>query len=160
MFAQGQPLKQDRRLADSELNQLVKSFSPLNVQPEMPLRPSWGTLGQAGSLLTNFFSVKLSKDATFYEYEVSISPKAQAKGDRRARIMQLVEQSPEFAPYVADVAHDQCQRLVSARKLPQPLDIPVKYLEEDQTNNPNPLRFMVEIKFREELNMSDLDRCV
>ena len=160
VFGQGQPLKQDERLADSELKQLVESFSCLKVKPEMPLRPGWGTLGQAGSLRTNFFSVKLPKDATFYEYEVSINPKAQAKGDRRHRIMQLVEQSPEFSPYVAHIAHDRSQRLVSTRKLPQPLDIPIKYLEEDQTNSPNPSRFTVEIKFREELNMSDLDRCV
>ncbi|KAI1794380.1 Piwi-domain-containing protein [Ganoderma leucocontextum] len=158
VFARGQPLKQDARLAKSELTQLVQSLSRLEAQPEMPLRSGWGKLGEPGALRTNFFSVSLPKGATFYEYEISISPKDQAKGDRRPRVIQLVEQSREFAPYVAHVAHDRNQRLVSARKLPQPLDVPIEYLEEDQPNHPNPLRLTAEIKFLSELKMSDLDR--
>ncbi|PIL34461.1 Argonaute [Ganoderma sinense ZZ0214-1] len=124
----------------------------------MPLRPGWGTRGQPGALRTNFFSVRLPRNATFYEYELSINPQAQAKGDRRFRIMQLVDQSPQFAPYVAQAAHDRSQRLVSVQRLPQPLDIPIVYLEEDQAHDPNPLNFTVEIKFLSELKMSDLDR--
>lgn len=126
----------------------------------MPLRPGWGKLGQPGSLRTNFFAVRLPRDATFYEYEIAINPKAQAKGDRRFRIMEIVEQSPQFSPYAAQAAHDRSQRLVSVRQLPQPLEIPVVYLEPDQAHDPNPLNFTVEIKFLSELKMSDLDRCV
>ena len=126
----------------------------------MPLRPGWGRLGQPGVLRTNFFSVRLPANATFYEYEISINPKAQAKGDRRFRIMQIVEQSPQFAPYAAQAAHDRSQRLVSVQRLPQPLEIPIVYLEEDQTNDPNPLNFTVEIKLLSEMKMSDLDRYV
>ena len=159
IFAQGRPLKQDSRLADPELNQLVQGFRRLTVKPEMPLRPGWGQLGQLGALRTNFFTVRLQQSATFFEYEITMSPKEQAKGgDRKARIVELVEQAPEFAPYATHVAHDRSQRLVSARKLPQPLEVPVVYLEEGQSENPNPLRFTVEITFREELKMSDLDR--
>ncbi|KAI1784815.1 Piwi-domain-containing protein [Ganoderma leucocontextum] len=161
VFAQGQPLNQDARLAEPELNQLVQSFKRLTVQaPEMPLRPGWGKLGQPGVLRTNFFAIRLPRDATFYQYEISINPKAQAKGDRRFRIMQLVEQSPLFAPYAAQAAHDRSQRLVSVQELPQPLEIPIVYLEEDQVQDPNPLNFTVEIKLLPdpELKMSDLDR--
>ncbi|KAM5543406.1 hypothetical protein V8D89_002657 [Ganoderma adspersum] len=159
IFAQDHPLKQDPRLTESELNQLVQGFGRLKVQSEMPLRPGWGKLGQPGALRTNFFAVRLPQGATFFEYEIVISPKAQAKGgDRKARIMELVEQAPEFAPYATHVAHDQSQRLVSAQKLPQPLEVPIEYLEEGQSGNPSPLWFTVEITFREELKMSDLDR--
>lgn len=92
----------------------------------------------------------------YYEYEIAISPSGQAKGDRRARIMEIVEQSPQFAPYVSHVAHDRSQRMVSAQKLPQPLEIPVRYLEVDQADDPNALKFTVEIKFLSELNTSTL----
>ena len=99
-------------------------------------------------------------DATYYEYEISILPKAQAKTDRRFRIMQLVEQSAQFQPYLAHVAHDRSQRLVSTQELPQPLEIPIQYLEEDQANDPNALTFTVEIKFLSRLEMSQLDQYV
>ena len=140
----------------NELDGLVQSFRRLQVQPEMPLRPGWGQLGKAGVVRANFFAVKLPPKATYYEYEIAISPKAQAKGDRRARIMQLVEESPQFSQYVRHVAHDRTQRMVSAQKLPQPLEIPIRYREEDQQDDPNALTFTVEIKFLGELNTSTL----
>ncbi|KAM5533769.1 hypothetical protein V8D89_012544 [Ganoderma adspersum] len=160
IFAEGQPLEQDPRLAGPELSQLVQGFGPLRFQPVMPLRPSWGTLGKPGVLRTNFFAVHVPPGAAFFEYEVAISPKEQVKGDRRARVMQLVEQAPEFAPYVAHVAHDRSQRLISARKLPQPLEVPIEYREEGRTDNPNPLKLTVEFKFLSELKMADLDRYI
>ena len=70
--------------------------------------------------------------------------------------MELVEQSREFAPYVQHVAHDRAQRMVSARKLPQPLDIPIRYLEPDQADDPNARTFTVEIKLLGELRTSRL----
>ena len=160
VFAAGQPPTQDARLADAELNRLVQSFKAVKVQPDMPLRPGWGTQGEAGVVRTNFFAVRLPKDATYYEYEISISPKGQARTDRRSRIMQLVEQSAQFQPYVAHVAHDRSQRLVSTRELPQPLEIPIRYLEEDQADDPNALTFTVEIRFLSRLEMSQLDQYV
>ncbi|TBU37767.1 Piwi-domain-containing protein [Dichomitus squalens] len=158
VFAEGRPLTQDPRLADSELNGLVQSFKSVKLQPDMPLRPGWGTLGEPGVVRTNFFAVRLKKDAVYYEYEIAISPNAQAKGNMRFRIMQLVEQADAFRPYIAHVAHDRSQRLVSVSKLPQPLEIPIRYLEEDQADDPKAPTFTVEIKFLSELRMSKLDK--
>ncbi|KAH9850924.1 Piwi-domain-containing protein [Lenzites betulinus] len=123
----------------------------------MPLRPGWGTLGRPGQLRTNFFAVRLPKNATYYEYEIEISPKAQAKGDRRYRIMELVEQDAAFADFRTHVAHDRSQRLVSARELPQPLSISVRYLEVDQEDNPNAQTFTVDIKHKRQMSMSTLN---
>ncbi|KAI0773186.1 Piwi-domain-containing protein [Trametes elegans] len=123
----------------------------------MPLRPGWGKLGRASQLRTNFFAVRAPKDAVVYEYEIAFSPSAQAKGDRRGRILELVERSPAMANLKQYIAHDRSQRLVSARQLPQPLSVPIQYLEEDQDNNPNPLKFTVDIKFQRELRMSTLN---
>ncbi|KAI0325766.1 Piwi-domain-containing protein [Cubamyces sp. BRFM 1775] len=123
----------------------------------MPLRPGWGSLGRAGQVRTNFFAVKISKDAVYYEYEIDISPKAQAKGDRRPRILELVEQSPAFSSFTRHVAHDRSQRLVSARPLPQPLSVPIRYREVDQDDNPQATVFTVEFKFQRELSLSTLN---
>lgn len=157
VFAADQPLVQHPRLA--ELDQLVQSFKRLqaNASPEMPLRPGWGQLGKAGLVRTNFFAVTIPPNKVYYEYEIAISPKAQAaRIDRRSRIMELVERSPQFAPFVEHVAHDRSQRMVSAQKLPQPLEIPIRYLEEDQADDPNAMSFTVEIKLLGELNTSTL----
>ena len=111
----------------------------------MPLRPGWG---QLGALRTNFFTVRVPQGTTLLEYEITMSLKGQAKGgDRKARIMELVEHAPQFMPYATDVAHDWSQRLVSAWNLPQPLNVPIVYLEEGQSGNQNPLRFTMEITF-------------
>ena len=140
----------------------MQRFAPFKGQPVMPLRPGWGMIGQPGAVRTNFFAVQVPPEAVFFEYEVVISSEEHVmiKGDRRARVMQLVEQAPEFAPYVAHIAHDRSQRLISAQKLPQPLEVPIKYREEGRTDNPNPLKLAVEFKFLSELKMADLDRCV
>ncbi|KAI0668264.1 Piwi-domain-containing protein [Trametes maxima] len=123
----------------------------------MPLRPGWGALGRPSQLRTNFFAVRMPKDAVYYEYEIDISPKAQAKGDRRERILELVEQHPIFSSFTQHVAHDRSQRLVSARQLPQPLSVSVRYLEVDQNDDPNALSFTVDFKFQRELTMSTLN---
>ncbi|KAI0354391.1 Piwi-domain-containing protein [Trametes cingulata] len=123
----------------------------------MPLRPGWGKLGRPSQLRTNFFAVRLPKDAVYYEYEIAISPQAQAKGDRRARILELVEESPALAAFRQYVAHDRSQRLVSSRELPQPLSVAVRYLEVDQADDPNALNFTVDINFQRELRMSSLN---
>ncbi|KAI0660235.1 Piwi-domain-containing protein [Cubamyces menziesii] len=123
----------------------------------MPLRPGWGSLGRPGQVRTNFFAVKIPKDAVYHEYEIEISPKAQAKGDRRPRILELVEQSPAFSNFTRHVAHDKSQRLVSARPLPQPLSVPIRYLEVDQEDNPQAMVFTVEFKFQRELSLSTLN---
>ena len=134
----------------------------MELQPDMPFRPGWGTLGEPGVVRTNFFTLGLPEDATYYDYEIVISPtpRRQDGVDKRPRIMQLVEQAPEFAAYVTLVAHDRSQRLVSAQTLPQPLEVSIRYLEEDQAEDPNAQIFTVEFRFRSELKMSQLDECV
>ena len=140
----------------------MQSFKRLQVRarPEMPLRPGWGTLGKSGVVRANFFAVNMPPNATYYDYEIAFAPSEKAKGDRRGRIMQLVEQSPQFRQFVPHIAHDGAQRLVSSQKLPQPISIPIRYLEEDQEDNPNALTFTVEIKFQRELKTSDLTKYV
>ena len=162
IFAAGESLDVQPRLADAELNALTQAFRALRASaPEMPLRPGWGTAGTPGRVRTNFFAVRMPRDATYYEYEIAINPAAMSKrADRRARVMELVERAPAFAPYVPHIAHDRSQRLVSARALPQPLEVEITYSEEDGEVDPKPMKFTVEMKYLGEIRTSTLERCV
>ncbi|KAH9840184.1 Piwi-domain-containing protein [Rhodofomes roseus] len=124
----------------------------------MPLRPGFGKLGTPQTLRTNFFAVKTTKK-TFYDYDVSVTPSAQAGRDRKIRIFQVLESHPDYQPHVGYVAHDRSQRLISAKKLPQPLAISVRYIEEGETApRADALTFTVTIKFVRELDMNSLNQ--
>lgn len=127
IFATGTPAKVDQRLS---MDELVKDFGKLRVGPEMPLRPGFGTVGKVNVLRANFFALKLPPKFAVYDYEVAISPKADLRGPRKARIFELLEGSPECAPFRGYIAHDRSGRLVSARQLPQPLTATIKFFEE------------------------------
>lgn len=161
-FAGGRSLDMQPRLADAELNALTQAFRAHRpFTPDMPLRPGWGTMGTHGLACTNFFAVRIPRDATYYEYTVWIFPTALSKNaDCRARVMELVEHYPSFAQYVPHVAHDRNQRLVSAKALPQPLKIEVTYSDEDGESGWKAMKFTVEMKYLREIRTSALDRCV
>ncbi|PCH34807.1 Piwi-domain-containing protein [Wolfiporia cocos MD-104 SS10] len=156
VFAANTPARVDQRL--NEVDQLVSSFKRLGVQDEKPLRPGFGTLGRPQVLRANFFAIKTTLKI-IYDYDIAFTPKAQAGNERRARILQILEREPQYAPYVGFVAHDRSQRLVAAKKLPQPLSFQVQYLEEGETNpRPNALTFTVEIGFQRELKITQSDQ--
>ncbi|KZT01938.1 argonaute-like protein [Laetiporus sulphureus 93-53] len=121
--------------------------------------PGRGAQPTGSALLrANFKAVRTTKK-TLFDYEVVIEPKGKAaRADRKARIMQLLEEHPEYRPHVGYVAHDQAQRLISAAKLPQPLSMQVQYREEgENTARDNAMIFTVDIKFKRELDMAPLD---
>ncbi|KAG1734938.1 ribonuclease H-like domain-containing protein [Suillus paluster] len=124
------PASVDQRLAT--LDQLVSSFKKLTFKPERPHRPGYGTLGRAITVRANLFPVELPK-GPIHDYHVEISPSTDIKRIR-ARLFELLELSnqkgwKEFVPFIA---HDRSERLVSAKKLPQPLDVPIQYYEEGE----------------------------
>jgi eukaryotic translation initiation factor 2C len=110
-------------------------------------------------LRANFFSMRMPKNATYYDYTINVIPNV-AKGKVR-RVIEILDQAPAFAQYRRYVAHDGMQRLISARQLPQPLDIAIQYYDEAAAApRPNAPRFTVEIKLERELNMNELTKCV
>ncbi|KAI0917033.1 hypothetical protein AcW2_007273 [Taiwanofungus camphoratus] len=154
VFAANTPAVVDERLSTSD--QLITAFREMDVPDEMPLRPGWGTLGRPVTLRANFFAVTVTK-GVLYDYDVSISPKAQARTDRKERIFQLLESHAQFAPHAGYIAHDRKQRLVSAKELPQPLSVSIRFVEEGETApRDNALEFTVDINFVRELNTSQL----
>ncbi|KAG1867688.1 Piwi domain-containing protein [Suillus subluteus] len=124
------PASVDQRLAT--LDQLVTSFNKLTFNPERPHRPGFGILGCPITLRANFFPVKLLK-GPIYDYHLEITPSTDIKRIR-ARLFELLEQSDqegwkEFLPFIS---HDSSQKLVSKKRLPQPLDVQVQYYEDGE----------------------------
>ncbi|KAG1779924.1 Piwi domain-containing protein [Suillus placidus] len=124
------PASVDQRLAT--LDQLVSSFNKLTFNPERPHRPGFGTLGRPITLRANFFPVKLPK-GPLYDYHVEITPSTDIKRIR-ARLFELLVQSDQedWKQFVPFIVHDSSQKLVSAKRLPQPLDVQVQYYEEGE----------------------------
>ena len=123
-------------------------------EPEKPLRPGFGTAGRPITLRSNFFKLTLPKNLTIYDYTVDISPKGQdLNGPCKARIFELLESSPECAPHMGYIAHDRGARLVSAKPLPQPLRLTIRYHEQEEQQVPADAKvYTVEVKFIRELN--------
>jgi eukaryotic translation initiation factor 2C len=141
------------------VNQLTASFKGLDVRHELPLRPGFGTLGKPITLRANFFPVRIPK-GPIYDYNVEITPKTEINR-LKTRIFELLELSPLCAPHMAYIAHDRSERLVSARELPQPLDIQVPFYEEGQSGpRPDAKVYNISIKLTREIDGDNLTQCV
>ena len=159
IFAADSPAHIPPRLEPVSHDQLIKSFKTLKVTNDRPLRPGYGTAGTPITLRANFFPVKVPK-GPIYDYEVGITPKTDINR-LKARIFQLLELSPLCVPHLGYIAHDRSQRLVSARKLPQPLDIQVQFYDEGETGpRANATVYTVAITFTGELDTNRLTEYV
>jgi eukaryotic translation initiation factor 2C len=157
IFAENVPAQVPPRLSVPNLEKLITGFKSLSVKPDRPLRPGYGTVGTPITLRTNFFAVKIPQ-GPIYDYTVEISPSTDFN-KLKARIFQLLELSPAGRSHLPYIAHDSSQRLISARKLPQPLIIPIKYYE-DHLDGPssNGKIYTVSITFQRELDPRQLTR--
>ncbi|KAG6860668.1 hypothetical protein C0995_008856 [Termitomyces sp. Mi166 len=143
------------RLDDASHNSLVQAFKSLKVIPDRPLRPGFGTLGTPITLRANFFPLKLPK-GPIYDYVVEVSPKTDINRIK-TRIFELMERNPACTSHIPYIAHDRSQRLVSAKKLPQPMNIQVPFFEDPDTSpRPGAKVYIVSIRFERELNPAQL----
>lgn len=155
IFKEDTPAQPPARLTDASHAELLTAFKSLKVIPDRPLRPGYGTLGNEITLRANFFSVKVPK-GPIYDYAVEITPKSGGSREN-SRIFHLLELSPLCNPHLPYIAHDKSQRIVSARKLPQPLDIPVTFYDDHEEGPSAGAKvYGVSIKFERELNTSRL----
>lgn len=157
VFKQNEPAVVDARLNNGAEDKAVEAFKSLPYTAVRPLRPGYGTLGKAITLRANFFAVKLPK-GPFYEYKIEIRPKTDIKR-LRARIFELLEQSPQCRTFLPHIAHDQSQKLVSAKLLPQPLDIAVPFIEEEaRAPAPGATTYTVSVTFSQNISLDDMTK--
>jgi hypothetical protein len=89
---------------------------------------------------------------------VEITPKTDINR-LKARIFFLLEQSAACKPLLGHIAHDRSQRLVSAKRLPQPLNIAVPFFEEGEKGpRAGGTVYTVAIKFDKELDVESLTK--
>lgn len=122
------------------------------------MRPGFGKRGVAITVRANFFALKYPKNIVLYDYAINITPniKTEEKRERR-RLFDLLESTPELAPYLHEIAHDRAQRIISRRLLPSPFVINVPFSEEGRPQRGNKT-YAVEICDPKELKSADLDR--
>ena len=156
IFQASTPARIDARINTSD--SLVNAFKNLPISNDKPLRPGYGALGRPITLRANFFAVHVPKTPIF-DYSVQITPDADVKSQpMRARIYQLLEQTPQMAPYRGYIAHDKRARLVSARQLEQPLNVQFQYHDEGEPLRPKAKSLNVEITFVRQLDTSELTK--
>lgn len=157
IFAPG-PANIDARLLDNSDKALVSSFRNISQQSDdLPLRPGFGTIGKNIKLRANFFPVKVPKGPLF-EYNVSISPTTTIRRVKR-RIFQLAEQTADWtrSGLKGNVAHDHSQKLITAKRLPQPLTIRVPFYDEDEDGpKAGGKEYTLTIEFGGNLDMQNL----
>lgn len=159
IFAENVPAPVPARLSAASLQQVITGFKSLSVKPDRPLRPGYGTVGTPITLRANFFAVKVPQ-GPIYDYTVEISPSTDFNR-LKARIFQLLELSPAAQAHLPYIAHDRSQRLVSARRLPQPMNIAIKYYDDHQDSpSSNGKVYTVSITFQRELDPRQLTRYV
>ena len=145
------------QLDPAALRRLVDNFKTIKISTTRPLRPGFGTAGAPVKLRTNFFAVKVLK-TPIYDYVVTIEPNTDLKR-LKTRIFQLLEQSPALQAHRTYIAHDYSQRLVSGRQLPQPLQVPLPFYEDNEKKpGPNAKVYTVSITLDRQLDPSELDK--
>ena len=173
IFSPSTPATVDPRLSPANLASLTDSFKKLTLakkDPKLPLRPGFGTLGREITLRANFFPLRLSNNA-IYDYNVQITAPRVPKGggsegaadtgtNTKKRLFELLERHPTFAPFLPHIAHDRMQRIVSAKRLPQPLDIPVPFYEAGESGPPKKGAkvYTISIVLTRQLDMSVLTK--
>ncbi|PFH47142.1 hypothetical protein AMATHDRAFT_7043 [Amanita thiersii Skay4041] len=83
------------------------------------------------------------------------------KAGVKRRVFELLELEPSFQQFLPSVAHDNSQRLVSAKKLPEPLEISVRYMDEDEKKpRQDAATYNVSIRFTGTIDLNEIMRNV
>jgi hypothetical protein len=80
----------------------------------------------------------------------------------KRRIFQLAEQTPEWKRngLKDNVAHDHSQKLITAKKLPQPMNIRVPFYDEDEDGpKAGGKEYVLTLEFSGDLDMQNLHKC-
>ncbi|KIJ43810.1 hypothetical protein M422DRAFT_47658 [Sphaerobolus stellatus SS14] len=125
-----------------------------------PVRPGYGTKGTEISVRANHFALKVPK-GPLYEYKIYYEPGVTLKRVRK-RLLQILEDAPEFASYKNIVAHDSSEKLIAGKPLPQPknnpLEFNVKLFDADDAGpDERSKSYKIMIQFTNEINMTNLN---
>jgi hypothetical protein len=81
----------------------------------------------------------------------------------RRRLLQILEDAPQFVQYKNLVAHDGSEKLIAAEKLPAPddglLEVSLQLFEEDETGPDDKAKsYIISLLFTGEINASNVNK--
>ncbi|KAG2129585.1 ribonuclease H-like domain-containing protein [Suillus clintonianus] len=137
---------------------LDKRRREVGIRYERPIRPGFGTLGDPVTLTANFFALKIT-NSLVNTYHVKVEPARNAK-DVQRRLLRLLEETDDqpWQSVKSFVAFDGRETLVSAKELPQPMQISVSFFEEGETPSPNSPEYTVSFQLLRKWEMSELNK--
>ncbi|KAF1829044.1 putative RNA interference and gene silencing protein [Decorospora gaudefroyi] len=159
VFPNGQAL--DPKVAHVEdtihpLNKNALAVSGLKLTEGYPTRPGYGTKGAKVVLTANYVELLPPSNMVLHRYDLSVSP--EVVGKKLRRVIQLLLQSEELAPYRAGLATDFRSTLISKTKFKNDHDIiEVLYLKEGHDEaGERPNVYKVRVQYTKTLTLSEL----
>ncbi|KAG1824825.1 uncharacterized protein BJ212DRAFT_1476107 [Suillus subaureus] len=145
-------------LLHSHEQALDKMCCEVGIQYEWPIHPGFSTYGEPVALVANFFAVRVT-NSLIYMYHVKVEPTRNAK-DVQHRLLLLLEQTNEqtWQSVKSSMAFDGRETLVSAKELPQPMQITVRFFKEGQTPGPNSPGYTVSLELLCKWDISKLKK--
>jgi eukaryotic translation initiation factor 2C len=130
----------------------------VGIRCERPIRPGFATYGNPVTLVANFFAVKIARPV-IYTYRVKVEPARNAR-DVQRRLLLLLGQTNDqtWQSVKSSVAFDGRETLVSAKELPQPVQITVRFFEEGQTPGPTLPEYTVSLELLRKWEISKLEK--
>jgi eukaryotic translation initiation factor 2C len=153
-----QQVSQGGKADDLHEQALDKMRREVGIRCERPIRPGFATYGNPVTLVANFFAVKIARPV-IYTYRVKVEPARNAR-DVQRRLLLLLGQTNDqtWQSVKSSVAFDGRETLVSAKELPQPVQITVRFFEEGQTPGPNLPEYTVSLELLRKWEISKLEK--
>jgi eukaryotic translation initiation factor 2C len=131
-------------------------LSSLKLKAGYPTRPGYGTKGVKVVLTTNFVELLPPSDLALYRYDIQISP--EAVGRKRFRVLELLLQSTELAPYSGGLVTDFRSNLVSKTRLVEDATtIEVQYLSDGEDEPAaGAVIYKVHVQYTKTLSVAEL----
>ncbi len=131
-------------------------LSSLKLTQDFPSRPGYGTRGMKVELTANYVELLPPSNLTLFRYDIQIVP--EVAGRKHFRIVQLLLETPELAPFKMDVATDFRSTLISKKELPEEeliIDIPYRSEGEDDPA-PNATIYKARVLYTKTLTLNEL----
>jgi hypothetical protein len=155
------PAPQDLKVAKVEdamhpAGKKALNLGALKLSEGNPTRPGYGTRGIKIELTANYVELLPPSNMVLHRYDVDIQP--EVAGRKRHRVLELLLQSSEMAPYKGGVATDFRQTIVSKTKFKHDDDIvEIQYRSEGEDDPAaNAVVYKIRIKYTRTHNISEL----
>ena len=134
----------------------LPDMNRLQLESQLPVRPSFGTQGRTATLWTNYFQVIPDPKLVLYRYHVDISPDVTQKRKRQQLVTLLLE-LPVYQELQDYMVTDFASTLVASRPIGEDTTHEIAYrTENEDTALPSAVVYKVRIQKTGSLTVSQL----